>query len=182
MRVIRNHYCGETQYILSTVEVSRGFSTSRVPTWRNLSLPAPRRHNSGSTVIPACRCQNAQLFVHSPAFGGKKIYHRSPSSPKSPQKTPSSDTSRPDDTSALALTLPPSVPCYPTLRIPTPPSRPATAVPMPTSAQHRELSLPQTRPPDRQYHSNRRQNPSLDPHSAPRPARCPTGISGNERK
>ncbi len=112
MRVIRNPYCGETQYILSTVEVSRGFSTSRVPTWRNLSLPAPRRHNSGSTVIPACRRQNARLFVHHLPFVAKRptiAPHHHPI----PSKTPV-QTRPPRRHFHLALTLPPSVPYYPT--------------------------------------------------------------------
>ena len=105
MRVIRNHYCGETQYILSTVEVSRGFSTSRVPTWRNLSLPAPRRHNSGSTVIPACRRQNARLCVHHLPFVAKRPTI-APHNHPIPSKTPTSDTPAP-------ATLPPCSNPYP---------------------------------------------------------------------
>ena len=80
----------------------------------------------------------------------------------------------------LALTLPPSVPYYPTPRI-QPPPRPATAVPMPTS-QHRQPRSPKSAHLPADTTQTATKTLPSDPNSAPRPAPCPTGISGNERK
>ena len=82
-------------------------TTSRVPALRNLSLPAPtpfqfrwHRHS--------CRRRNAQLFViHLPLVAKRRTV--SPIiTQKPPVQTPPAQRHFP-----LALTLPPSVPCYP---------------------------------------------------------------------
>ena len=137
----------------------------------------PRRPNSGSTDIPVGAKTPNFLSITRPLW--QKDAPSPPFITRFPRKTPVQTPPRP-------ATLPPcSNPSPISTILPITQFQPAALardsrpnVHFPTP----RTSLPQIRSPARQYRSNRRQNPSLDPQSAPPPAPCPTGISGNERK
>ena len=168
----------EGEGIFGTADVPCSESgPSRVPALRNLSLRAPtppqfRWHSYSG------RRKNAHLFVHHLPLVAKRraiVPHNHPISPKNPQfRQPRPATLPPCSNPSPIHTILTSTQIQPATQARD--SHPNAYFPTPRT------SLPQTRSPARQYHPNHHQNPSIGPHSAPRPAPCPTGISGNERK
>ena len=151
-------------------------TTSRVPTCATCHS---ERHAVPNQVAQSLlSAPKRPTFCDSSAFAGKKdlpSHPKSPNSPNPPQfRHPHPTTLPPCSNPSPNRTILPNAPIQPATR--TRDSRPNAHFPTPRT------SLPQTRSSDRQYRSKRRQNPAIGPPFSPRLARCPTGISGNERK
>ena len=143
----------------------------------------PRRPNSGSKVIPV---SVTSVLPKRPTFCAftclmwQKRRTIAPIITRFPQKPPV-QTLPARRHFRIAQTPTPSVPCYPAPQFQPATqarhSRPNAHFPTPLT------SLPQIRSPARQYRLKPSPKPFTSaPNSAPPPAQCPTGISGNKRK
>ena len=154
-------------------------------------LTRTRFAQPGTASAHAAPIQVAQSFLSvpkrptscdSPASCGKKTYHR-PHHHQIPPKTPSSDTAARRHF-RLALTLPPSVPCYPAPQL-----QPATQVrdsrpyahfpPPRTSLPPNPLTRPPIplKPPPKPF-----PRPPIQPHDQPNALLELAEMRGNERK